>query len=61
MLRFLLLLLLVMVLVFVSELVISTLSRPVLYNASVKVLNSEGRLLSMVRVEGGGMRTESMW
>lgn len=40
---------------------VSTLSRPVLYNASVKVLNSEGRLLSTVRVEGGGMRTESMW
>lgn len=40
--------------------VLSTLSRPVLYRASVKVLNSRGTMSSKVRAAGGGRRTESM-
>lgn len=40
--------------------VLSTLSRPILYRASVKVLNSRGMMSSKVRAAGGGRRTESM-
>ena len=37
------------------------LSRPVLYSARVKVLNSVGMRFKSVRAGGGGRRTESRW